>query len=88
VLFLGLQGTRLTGRLFGKAGPLPASDQISRELRNFSTSAPLPFDCIVDQLIFKSSLGKGLIHWQPDTAALVFETFRGREATVVFGKID
>lgn len=87
VLFLGMQDTLLTGRLFGKAGPLPDMQNLSRELRHFATGRPFIMECQLDRMAFRGAVGRGSLHWRPDTAALIFSSFRGEEGEVVFGKV-
>ena len=52
VLFVGMQGDTLTGKLFGRSGELPARQDLLRELGTFGAGATFPIDCILFDLRF------------------------------------
>ncbi|MEL6660074.1 MAG: hypothetical protein AAFY48_06990 [Bacteroidota bacterium] len=84
VLFLGLKGPNLVSKLFATAEPLPAQKVLQRALPEFAASPDLEFNCNLNGLDFQSGLGDGQIYWQPDSAAVTFNTFLGKEETKVF----
>ena len=88
VLFLGLKGPKLISKLFATEEPLPAEKVLQRALPEFASSPDLDFNCELNALVFQSALGNGHVFWRPDSAAVVFNQFLGKEGAFSFELIS
>jgi hypothetical protein len=84
VLFLGLKGPSLVGKLFATTEAMPAQKVLQRALPEFAASPDMDFNCNLNGLNFESGLGDGHIYWQPDSASVTFHQFMGHTETKVF----
>ncbi len=88
VLFVGMQGDELSGKLFGREGQLPESKELLRELGNFAAGPDFSIECLLLDLHFFSPLGDGIVSWEPDQTALVFQDFRATGEEISFVRLD
>lgn len=84
VLYLEQQGPHLWGKLFYQAGPMPSDKVLQRTLPRFNRTDYQLLEFDLEQRQFTSPLGKGHLHWEKDSMALVFQEFRGWNKVVSF----
>lgn len=84
ILFLGLKGPSLVGKLFATGEPMPAQKVLQRALPAFAATEELPFNCDLNGLHFESNLGTGQFYWEQDSAAINFHSFMGVDKDVAF----
>lgn len=88
VLFVGMQGDTLTGRLFGREGQLPPAHQLLQSLGEFGAGSPFVMDYSLSDLRFSSPLGEGSVLWRPDEVILLFQTFEGESRKAAFNRMQ
>lgn len=87
VLFLGLRGPFLIGKLFATPEAMPPGKMLQRALPSFSAGPDTPIECDLNRLRFDSSIGEGSFFWQTDSVTLHFNRFLGVERAVDFGLV-
>jgi hypothetical protein len=84
VLFVGMDGGQLIGKLFATTEALPTPKMLQRALPTFAATPELPFQYDLNTLDFQSALGKGTLSWETDSAQLHFTTFMGQQKEIHF----